>query len=292
MTHVAVVGPGAIGATFAAAVQEAGGHELMLCARRPLERIAIERDGGARLALEAPILTEPDSTGPVDWVLLAVKAHQNEGARDWLRALCGPSTTVVVLQNGVEHRENVEPLAGRATVVPAIVWVPAEAVEPGLVRVRGPARVMVADDDPGRAFARLLGDAAQVELVDDFVTEEWRKLCANAVAGLMALAGRRSGMFAREDVRALSGRLARECVAVARAEGADLSDEAAEALVAELAALPPDVGTSILFDRLANRPLEWEARNGVVQRRGARHGIPTPISDVIVPLLAAASDAG
>jgi 2-dehydropantoate 2-reductase len=290
MTRVAVVGPGAIGATFAAAVQEAG-HELSLCARRPLDRLAIERDDGARLELQAPILTAPDSSGPVDWVLLAVKAHQNEGARGWLRVLCGPSTTVVVLQNGVEHRENVEPLAGEATVVPAVVWVPAEVVEPGLVRVRGASRVMVAADDSGRAFARLLGDAADVELVDDFVTEAWRKLCGNAVAGLMALAGRRSGMFARKDVRALSGRLAREVAAVARAEGADLPDEAADAVVAELAALPPDVGTSILFDRLANRPLEWEARNGVVQRLGARHGIPTPISDVIVPLLAAASDA-
>lgn len=37
------------------------------------------------------------------------------------------------------------------------------------------------------------------------------------------------------------------------------------------------------------RPLEWDARNGVVQRLGAKHGIPTPVSDVVVPLLAAAS---
>ena len=37
----------------------------------------------------------------------------------------------------------------------------------------------------------------------------------------------------------------------------------------------------------AGRPLEWEARNAVVRRLRARHGIPTPVSDVIVPLLAA-----
>jgi 2-dehydropantoate 2-reductase len=40
----------------------------------------------------------------------------------------------------------------------------------------------------------------------------------------------------------------------------------------------------------SGRPLEWAIRNGVVQRRGRRHGIPTPLSDLIVPLLAAASD--
>ncbi|MDN4646792.1 ketopantoate reductase C-terminal domain-containing protein [Curtobacterium sp. PsM8] len=49
-------------------------------------------------------------------------------------------------------------------------------------------------------------------------------------------------------------------------------------------------GTPILADRTAGLPLEWDARNGVVQRLGRRHGVPTPLSDVVVPLLAAASD--
>ncbi|MFI7166749.1 ketopantoate reductase C-terminal domain-containing protein [Rhodococcus erythropolis] len=53
---------------------------------------------------------------------------------------------------------------------------------------------------------------------------------------------------------------------------------------------PADMGTSILADRQANRPLEWSARNAVVQRRGCAHGISTPISDTVVPLLASASD--
>ena len=38
MARVAVVGVGAIGATVAAAVQGAGGHELVLCAREELAR--------------------------------------------------------------------------------------------------------------------------------------------------------------------------------------------------------------------------------------------------------------
>jgi 2-dehydropantoate 2-reductase len=53
---------------------------------------------------------------------------------------------------------------------------------------------------------------------------------------------------------------------------------------------PADLGTSILADREAKRPLEWDIRNGVVRRRGRAHGIPTPISDLVAPLLAAASD--
>jgi 2-dehydropantoate 2-reductase len=79
-------------------------------------------------------------------------------------------------------------------------------------------------------------------------------------------------------------------MAVAEAEGARLDPAFAEQMVDRLAAMPPDMGSSILFDRTADRTLEWDARNGVLCRLGARHGVPTPISDVLVPLLAAASD--
>lgn len=48
--------------------------------------------------------------------------------------------------------------------------------------------------------------------------------------------------------------------------------------------------TSNLADRQADRPLEWDIRNGVIQRYGRARGIPTPVSDVIVPLLAAGSE--
>ena len=55
----------------------------------------------------------------------------------------------------------------------------------------------------------------------------------------------------------------------------------------QIATFPPDLGTSMLFDRLAGRPLEWEARNGVISRLGARHRIPTPVNDDVVAQLAA-----
>jgi 2-dehydropantoate 2-reductase len=190
----------------------------------------------------------------------------------------------------VEQRELVEPLAHGAEVVPAIVWVPAEVVSPGNVVVRGEVRLSVPDHEGGRAVAELFdGSSARIDLIDDFVTEAWRKLCVNAVAGLSVLPMRRMEVFTCEDMASLAHRYAEECAAVARAEGAKLDDDFADQLVADFQGFPPDLGTSMLFDREAGRPLEWDARNAVIQRRAAKHGIPTPVSDVVVPLLAAAS---
>ncbi|HBT5633790.1 TPA: oxidoreductase, partial [Klebsiella pneumoniae] len=136
----------------------------------------------------------------------------------------------------------------------------------------------------------LAGTRCAVDLAADFTTVAWRKLLQNAVAGLMVLTGRRAGMFAREDITALGLAYLRECLQVARAEGAALSDSVSEEIIAGFHRAPADLSTSILIDRLNGRPLEWDIRNGVVQRRGRQHGIPTPLSDIIVPLLAAASD--
>jgi 2-dehydropantoate 2-reductase len=286
VTRVAVVGPGAIGSSVAAAVQRAGA-ELVLCGRTAHERLVVER-GGAVEVVPGPVLTDPAAVPwRADVVLLAVKAHQTASAAPFLAALCGPETMVVVLQNGVEQRALVGPFAGEATVVPAVVWTATETIGPGHVRVVDSARILLPDEPAARAVAGLLDGA---ELVEDFATEAWRKLTVNAVAGLMVLAGRRSAIFRRDDIAGVARALALETLAVARAEGADLPDAVADELLEWFAGLPPDAGTSILADREAGRPLEWDARNGVVARLGAVHGVPTPVSDVIVPLLAAASD--
>ena len=287
--RIAIVGTGAIGATFAAALERAGHDDLVLCARTARDRITVEREGEAPQALSAQLHTDPTAAGGrADWVLLAVKAHQTAGAAAWLEALAGPGTTVVVLQNGVEQRALVEPLAQGATVLPSVVGVPAEVVAPGRVRQRGPVQLTVPDGHEGRALAELLGSG--VTLSDDFATVAWRKLAVNAVAGLMVLARRRAGMFARADVADLARAYAEECFAVACAEGAEPPPGAVDELLAYYGELPVDLGTSMLFDAEAGRALEWEARNGVVRRLAARHGIATPVSDVVVPLLAAASE--
>ncbi|WP_194894265.1 2-dehydropantoate 2-reductase [Catenulispora pinisilvae] len=296
MADIAVVGPGAIGSVAALAAQQTGRHSVTLCARRDPGALRVVDDVTSTVTeLEAPILTSPDQVaGPAEWVLLAVKAQQTDGTAGYLDALCKPSTTVVALQNGVEHIERVAPYANDAHVLPAIVWISAEPTGPGEVTIRNniSSMIQVPAGPDGEEFARLLegAPAVQVALVADFTTAAWRKLTTNAIAGLMAAAGKRAVVYQRPDVRELALALATETLAVARAEGAALPESEAEALVGIFQAMAPDIGSSILFDRLAGRELEWDARNGVVRRLGRRHGIPTPVSDVLVPLLAAASD--
>jgi 2-dehydropantoate 2-reductase len=287
----AVVGPGAVGTTVAAYLYAAG-HPILVCGRTPRPQIELRPDGADPIGVPGPVCTDPAQiTGPVGIVLLATKATQNADGGRWLARLCDEHTTVVVLQNGVEQVEQVQPHCPSSTVIPGIVWFSAETQPDGWVRLRGEARLALPTGPAATTFGELWrGAGGTADCDPDFITAAWRKLLVNAVAGLMALTGRRSGMFRRDDLAALARRYAAECLTVARAEGAQLGDEVADGTVEMFRQAPTDMGTSMLADREAGRPLEWDIRNGVIVRKARAHRIATPISDILVPLLAAASD--
>jgi 2-dehydropantoate 2-reductase len=290
-TTIAVVGPGAIGSTMAALLHAAG-HQVLLCGHTPRDQVEVRPDDKEPIVVPGPVLTDPaDVDGPVDIVLLAVKDTQNQSASGWLARLCADRTVVCALQNGVEQIERVGPLCPSSEVVPAVVWFSAEPHSDGWIRLRTGVRLVLPESDGARRLADLFRDTdVNVELDPDFVTAAWRKLLVNALADLMVLTGRRSGMFRRDDVAALSRRYLAECLAVARAEGASFDDDVVDEIVGMFAKAPEDMTTSMLTDREAHRRLEWDIRNGVISRKGVRHGLATPISDGVVALLAAASD--
>ncbi len=287
---VALIGPGAIGTTIAAALHEVG-RTPVVCGRTSHAQLLLRFDGG-EITLPGPVLTDPAAiVRPFSLVFVAVKSTQNPTISAWLSALCDEKTVVCVLQNGVEQQAQFADRVAGATVLPAVVWFPAQREPDASVWLRATPRLTLPDLPQARLVQQTLqGTRCAVDLADDFTTVAWRKLLQNAVAGLMVLTGRRAGMFARGDINDIALAYLRECLLVARAEGARLSDSVPQEIIDGFHRAPPDLSTSIQIDRESGRPLEWEIRNGVIQRRGRRHGIPTPLSDLIVPLLATASD--
>jgi 2-dehydropantoate 2-reductase len=288
---IALIGPGAIGTTIAAALHEVG-RTAIVCGRTAREQLSLRVDD-SRIIVPGPVLTDPSSVrNPVDLIFVAVKATQIDAAAPWLAALCGEKTVVCVLQNGVEQKAQFAPhVPPSTTVLPSVVWFPAQRESDGSVWLRRPARLTLPDTPAAQVVvAALQGTRCAVDVSADFISVAWRKLLQNAVGGLLVLAGRRSGMFARPDIAELALAYVRECLVVARAEGAVLGDDVPGEIVDGYQKAPADMGSSILADREAGRPMEWDIRNGVIQRYGRKHGIATPISDLVVPLLAAGSD--
>ena len=289
MARIAIIGVGAIGSVIAALLQQAGGHEVVLCVRRPLAELTVETPDGS-VEVQARVVTDPADAPAVDWVLVATKAYDVAGAAKWLEQLDASGAPVAVLQNGVEHRERFAPYVPMNSILSVVVDCPAERQSPERVRQRGVMHLKAPDEELGRAFVDLFaGTAADAAVVPDFATVAWRKLCHNAAGVLPALLLQPSGVLRGQAIGETALQIVRECAAVGRAEGARLDDDVAEAVLRAYRAAPADGINSLHADRLAGRPMEIDARNGVIVRLGKKHGIPTPCNQMAIALLEAAA---
>ncbi|PVM75218.1 2-dehydropantoate 2-reductase [Caulobacter radicis] len=284
--RIAVIGPGAVGGTLAAWLAQA--HDVTLCVRTAFERLEVETPQGPLVASPA-VLTDPAAAAPVDWVLVTTKTYDAAGAAAWLAGLVGPETRVAVLQNGVEHVERFSPYLPADRITPAVVDIPAERAAPGVIRQRRMGWIKVPAGADGETFVALFAHTPiEVTTTDDFTTVAWSKLALNCAGAVNALTLKPSGIAHRDDIAAIMKSLVAECVAVGRAQGADLPDDLPEQVVAGYRAGPADGINSLHADRLAGRPMEIDARNGVIVRKGAAHGIATPVNAMVVALLEAA----
>ena len=290
--RAAVVGPGGVGAFFAGHLAAAG-RDVVACARRPFDRYVID---SATHPLDHPatVVTDPAAVaGPVDWVLLAVKGHQTEGAAGWLDALCDDHTRVLVVQNGIEHDRAAAFVHG-ADTIPSVVYCGAELLAPGHVRHESNGFLYVpTGDHEAELLALFAGSAAEVRPRDDFRMQQWRKLSINVVAnGLTALTGRPMSVVGEPELAAVAYAMMRECWAVGAADGVDLDPDEPERLVDAMVAVSGDTATSMLQDTRAGRPTEHDAIHGALLRRAAEHGVEAPTVAVVHALLAARSPGG
>lgn len=285
---IAVVGPGAIGGTVAAWLsQSAFVGDLTLCARTPIETLFVETPRGTIEARPA-VVTRPDQARIVDWVLIATKTYDAAATGVWLERLVGPGTRVAVLQNGIEHIERFSPWVPADRIVPVVVDIPAERSAPGMILQRRDGWLKVPAEPNGAAFVALFQATGLEASTDvDWVSVAWRKLAVNCAGAVSGLTGKPAGIVSRPEIAGLMYGLVSECLAVGRAEGATLPEDLADQIVAQYRAGPADSINSLLADRVTGRPMEWDARNGVIARRGEQHGIATPLNAMAAAVLSA-----
>jgi 2-dehydropantoate 2-reductase len=222
-------------------------------------------------------------------VFVTTKAQDTASVGPWLERLVEETTTVLVVQNGVNHEQRLRGLVPLEQVVPALAYIGAEQQQPGWVIYRG-GNLLVLPSTPTAAGIAEAFTASPLlaRLEPDFKTAAWKKLLGNLVANpLTALAMGRIGVLHRPDMRQLADGLLDEALAVANAEGADLDRSDADKVLDGLLSLPTTNGSSMLYDRLAGRPLEHEYLTGSLVQLAEIHGIDVPLNRAVLALLRA-----
>jgi 2-dehydropantoate 2-reductase len=288
MASILLIGPGAIGATLASWLCQDDRHQVSVAARTPFDSLEVQTPEGV-IRAKPRVFTDPAQVTPVDWVLVATKTYDSDSAAKWFGNACGPATRVAIIQNGVEHVARFEKHFDRERLVPVMIDLPAERLSPGRTVQRGPAHLVVPAGHNGEHFMKLFAHSNfDLQQTDDFTTAVWRKLCLNCAGAPCAVVMKPQGIVHQEGVAELMRQLVRECVAVGRAEGAKLDDSIPGEIIDRMKRGRRESGNSMYADRVAGRPMEYDARNGVVVRLGRKHGIDAPMNALMVALLEAA----
>lgn len=302
--RIAVVGAGAVGGIFGARLAVAG-HDVTFIARgstlATLRRtgLFIESVHGDVHLSPVQATDDPASIGPVDVVLVAVKATQVAAVAPSLAPLLGPATAVIPTQNGVEGSIQLAAALGPAHVLEGVCRVIAGLAAPGHVRHTAVVPLLEigprAGHPPAPAVAAAIPAIAeainaaglQAVLPDNMAVALWEKfLFIEPIGAVIAASGESFGpVRTTPDTRALVDRALDEVIAVGRAVGVEWPADAKAAVWKRYDSLPPDERTSMARDLIARRPSEFDAQTGAVVRLGQQLGVATPVHDVLAALL-------
>jgi 2-dehydropantoate 2-reductase len=313
---IAVLGTGANGSCTGADLTRAG-LDVVLIDQWPAHVEAM-RSGGLRVEMPDETIRVREIrahhlcdvatfTGGFDIVLLMVKAYD---AR-WMAELIKPHLADDGLLIGAQNSMTAEDLAaivGRERTVGCVVELSSEVFTPGIV---------IRNTPPGGTWFGLgaldpamnhrlgeveavLGHVGKVSIVDDILSAKWMKVVVNTMTmAVKSMMGMTSGeIFQIPGVRELMLRAGEEALAAGQAHGyrtipiIGLSQEDVQGsnrfLENLLDKMTADVGptarNAMLQDHLKGRRTEIDLINGLVVETGRRHGLATPVNEVLADI--------
>ena len=297
--RIAVIGTGGIGGPFGASLAKTGADVTFVARGAHLAAmrqngLRVEGDRGETHIRPAQATDDIASIGTVDFVLFCVKLWDVEAAGAQLRAVIGPRTAVVPLQNGVDAADQLSSVLGPDAVMGGTAFVTGNIAAPGVIRQTGTYQRMTFGELDGRLSERgqrlrELCETAGFEsiLSPDIRVPVWEKfILLVPLSGLHALTrvplGRWRGV---SDLLALYEAALKETVAVGLAEGVRLPPDCIDRTLARMWSMPAHHTTSMGNDLARGNRLELPWFAGKVVELGRCHGIPTPVNGFIYTAL-------
>jgi 2-dehydropantoate 2-reductase len=297
--RIAVFGTGGVGGYFGGRLAQ-GGQDVVFIARgahlHAIQTTGLRVDSikGDFVVSPAQASDDPVQVGPVDAVLVGVKAWQIPDAAQAMRPLIGEQTIVVPLENGVEAPEQLATVLGAEHVLGGLCQISAFIAGPGYIRHVGIEPYVAfgeMDGRPSERAGRLLQafERVGVEAVipADIQVAMWDKfIFIAAVSGVGAVTRSPMGVYrSLSETRRMLVEAMQEIFAVAKARGVNMPGDVIEKRLLFTDNQPASVVASMQRDILEGRPSELMSQNGAVVRMGQVLGVPTPVNTFIYTCL-------
>jgi 2-dehydropantoate 2-reductase len=298
----AILGSGAVGGYFGAKLARAGQDVAFVARGAHLEAIrrqglAIQSASLGDFTVRAAAESDTSRIGPVDVVIVSVKAYDNATALPMLTPMIGPETVVLTLQNGVDSADEVAAVAGERHVLGGTTYVATALEGPGLIVQTGVHRSIIFGEvfaDRGRITPRVQAIADVMATADIHVTPVadarvpiWDKFVyLGAFSGFTGATRAAIGhVWEQPHAREMFYAASREIASIAKAEGVTISADRFATLEEYMSKLPASTRSSLLIDLQQGKRIEVEALQGAAVRRAKQHGLDVPIMSTLYALL-------
>ena len=288
--HIVVLGAGAIGSLYAAKL--AASHDVTLIARPDhvdaINREGLRLTGREEITCHLHAATRLEPIAPATLVLLTTKVSDNRAAAATLAYHVRDDTVILCVQNGLGSEAVVKDvLAGRATVLRAITQFGAIFRQPGVIDYKVAGHTLIEQSPHSEAIARLFTACGlEGRVSDDIKVEVWRKLIFNCVINpITSVMGTDVGSIADPRLDPLKRLVIDECLAVARADGVDFSDDFLQR-IADVFGSSRNIA-SMRQDLSRGKLTEIDFMNGAVVALGNRFGIDCPVNAALTAIIKA-----
>lgn len=284
---VAIVGKGALGLLYGTLLSETLGQDAIYYlvddaryeayASRPAPTV-----NGVPCTISNVRASDAE---PVDLIIVVVKSMGLEDALDEMKGAVGPNTRIISLMNGITSEERIAERYGWTSTVLAIAQGMDAAYISGALTYSHTGEI--------RFGAAPQTDPAAVRDIDEFLTEcgishvveddmrhrLWIKFMLNVGINQTCMAY--GGTFGTatdpksEQFRCFIAAM-RETMAVAHAEGVELTEDDLNSMAYIVTTLDPNSMPSMAQDRLNSKPTEVEEFSGTIIRLAEKHNILVP----------------
>jgi 2-dehydropantoate 2-reductase len=287
---IAVVGAGALGLYYGGRLARAG-NDVTFLARGDLDVLRARGievrapDGDFTLpATAVKVAAAPEEIGPVDLVVITLKATANDQLARLLPPLLHADTAVLNLQNGLGVDEQVAAVAGDAHTLGGLCFVCVNRIAPGVAECTMAGQIVVGEfagpvQERTRALAEMFNAAGiKMNVIDRLLDVRWRKLVWNVPFNGLAVTGggiTTDAILKSPEMEAKVWALMREVQAAAAAYGVMIPEDFVVDQVERTRPMGP-YKPSTMLDYVAGKPLEVDPIWGEPLRRAQAKGVSTP----------------
>ncbi len=297
---IAIVGAGAMGCLYGARLSVVEEHQVVLLdvwqehVDAVRARGLLVEEGGAIFSYRRVTAeSRAEAVGPADLAILFVKSTKTAEAMESSRAVFGPDTTVLTLQNGLGNTDIIGRVVVPTNILAGTTAHGATMLGPGKIRHAGFGKTVLGALEPGRQeLAERIGAlfrraGLETETSANVMGLVWDKLLVNVgINALTALTGLENGALLRyPELTQLMEEAVREGVSVAKAAGITLGFSDAVAHTREICLATAGNRSSMLQDVANGKETEIDMLNGAVLREGQRYGVDTPVNRVLTSLI-------